>query len=109
ALVDAGGLVGTTGETLENRLRHVVRIPTVEDLDVEVDEGVEGEGAQELLDEGEIELVADVGHALRRPVVEEGAPTEVEGDADEGFVHGEVTRGVAVEAPLFPEGAAEGL
>ena len=106
--VDGGGLVDGAGESLEEGSGHVVAGASVEHLGVEVGGGVDGEGAQEFLDELEGESVdgLDVGGGA---VFEERAAAEVDDGAAEGFIHGDVSAAVADEAAFFSEGLGEAL
>lgn len=110
--LDAGvvlfGVVEGFGEAFEDGFVGVVDIFAVELGDVEVHAGLGGEGAPEFFEELEVE-VFDVGGGVVDLVDEEGAAAEVEGDAGEGFVHGEEAVAVAADAFAVAEGFVEGF
>jgi hypothetical protein len=108
ARVELARLVDGAGEAFEDGLGHVVGVAAVEDLGVEIAAGVDGEGAQEFLDELEGEE-ADRGDVSGSAILEVGAPGEIDDDARQGLVHGEIGVAVAADAALIAEGAGEGL
>jgi len=69
---------------------------------------VESKGAQEFLDESEIEFVTDVWNSLRTAVVDKGTPAQIERDLDEGLIHGEEAGAIAVDSLLFTQGLGKG-
>lgn len=109
AWINPSGLVERTSHAFEDRFCQVMRVPTVDYGDVEIEERVEGKGPEKLLDEGEVELVADVGDALRSIEPEEGPTAHVERDADKCFIHGKMPRAISVNTPFFSKGGAKGL
>ena len=96
------GSIDGAGEALEEGLGHVVTVAAVEDFRVEVDRGLVGEGAEELLDELEGEAVDGID-ADGRVELEVGAAAEVDDDAGERLVHGKVGGAVADEAAFFED------
>ena len=106
--VELAGLVHGAGEAFENGLGHVVGVAAVEDFGVEIAAGVDGEGAQEFLDELEGEQT--YGRDVRRgAVLEVRAAGEIDDDAGQSFIHGEVSVAVAADAALIAESPGKGL
>lgn len=106
ARVAFGRLAESDGERFEDRFGDVVAVASVEDLEVEVAAEVGGEGAAELFDEGEGEVLR-VGGGGGGEEFEVGAVAEVDDAAGEGFIHGEVGVTVSADPGFVAEGGFE--
>lgn len=85
-----------------------MRISTILDGDMKIAERVECEGSQEFFDESEIELIADVGNSFRPTILKKRAPTQIQCNPNEGFIHGEEPGSVAEDSTFFPQGIGKG-
>jgi hypothetical protein len=111
AWVALGGKLEGFGEGFEDGFEEVVWVGALDDVDVEGEAGVLGEGAEEFNDElcGEgAGVEVGEGEFFGGAEDEEGAAADVEGEVDEGFVHGEVAEAVAVDAGVIAEGLVDG-
>src|SRR5438034_7912863 len=108
ARVHPRGVGERAADGLEHRLRDVVEIVAVVHDHVQGELGVDGKGAEELLQEVEVE----VRHARsrhRHAEDEERAPRQVHGRRDERLVHRDETGAVAHDALLVAERQTERL
>src|ERR1700690_4149233 len=95
-------------QALEDRLRNVVGLLPVDQLDVEVCPQRVAERAAEFLHEDEVEIPDE--HGLRLHAVgEERAPAHVHHDTRQRFVHREEEESVPGDAQLVPQRLLEGL
>lgn len=110
ARVDGDGSAEGAGSGFEAGFGDVVAVASIVLDDMEVNEGVGGEGLPEIIDELRIEL-ADFFSGEFEIADVPGAAAEIDGDGDEGLFHGEgetaVTDDALFIAPSFDECLAE--
>ena len=96
-------LIDRFRKALKDRLRHVMSVPTIKNFRVEIDASVNRKSPEKFLDEGKRKRRADGRHARRRPVIEEGATTEIDDDPSKGFIHGQIGVPIATNPPFIAE------
>src|SRR5215471_2608904 len=108
ARVEACRLRESAGHRLEGCLRDVVEVLPVVHVDVQRDLRVEGEGAEEVLEQIEVEVRH--ARAPERHVEDEiGSTRDVHRRMEERLVHGQERRTVAHDASAIAESLPEGL
>ena len=101
--INLTGLIDRFRKALKDRLRHVMSVPTIKNFRVEIDASVNRKSPEKFLDEGKRKRRADGRHARRRPVIEEGATTEIDDDPSKGFIHGQIGVPIATNPPFIAE------
>src|SRR5215831_18774573 len=108
ARIEARGLRESAAHCLERRLRNVMEVLAVVHVDVQGDLRVEGEGAEEVLQQIEVEV--RYSRPPQRHIEDEVGPArDVDGGVEEGLVHGQERRTIAHDARAVAERLAEGL
>jgi hypothetical protein len=86
-----------------------MRVATVEDLDVEINQRMKGKRTEKFFDESEVELVPDMGDGLWPAIVEKGASAHIKSDPDESLIHRKMSGTISKNSAFFPEGCGKGL
>jgi len=89
-------------------LNNMVGIVTMQEIDMQGDSGMLGQGPQELADKGGVKgtylLISD-GHV----VMEKGAVGKIKTDSGQGFIHRHIGMGITMNTGFIAQGLGKGL